>query len=206
MTLSVLAAFWAVSFLLIMTPGADWAYAISAGMRGRWVVPAVSGLISGHLVATVVVAAGVGGLVAQNPRVLMLLTVAGSAYLLWLGINMVRQPSVPEAGQAHTRTSDSWSRWAWKGACVSGMNPKVFLLFLALLPPFTDPLSAWPIPLQIIALGLLHAFSCTVVYLLVGFSAQSVLRTRPAAAKMVSRLSGALMIIIALGLLVELTL
>ncbi len=35
-------AFWAVSFLFVITPGADWAYAISAGLRGHTVVPAVS--------------------------------------------------------------------------------------------------------------------------------------------------------------------
>ncbi|KIH83780.1 Transporter, LysE family [Pseudomonas batumici] len=132
---------------------------------------------------------------------LTVLTVAGSAYLLWLGINMLRQPAVPEAGQA--QDSDSWSRWALKGACVSGLNPKVFLLFLALLPQFTDPLAAWSIPAQIIALGLLHALSCGLVYLLVGFSAQAVLQTRPSAAKIVSRCSGAIMIVIAMGLLAE---
>ncbi len=201
MTISVLAAFWAVSFLFVITPGVDWAYAISAGMRGRLVIPAVGGLLSGHLVATVVVAAGVGGLVARSPMVLTVLTIAGSAYLLWLGINMLRQPAVPEAGQA--QDSDSWSRWALKGACVSGLNPKVFLLFLALLPQFTDPLAAWSIPAQIIALGLLHALSCGLVYLLVGFSAQAVLQTRPSAAKIVSRCSGAIMIVIAVALLAE---
>jgi threonine/homoserine/homoserine lactone efflux protein len=47
-------------FLLIMTPGADWAYAISAGINGRRVVPAVMGLMSGHLLATLIVVAGVG--------------------------------------------------------------------------------------------------------------------------------------------------
>ncbi|PNQ94439.1 lysine transporter LysE, partial [Pseudomonas gingeri NCPPB 3146 = LMG 5327] len=40
MTPSVLAAFWAVSFLFVVTPGADWAYAISAGLFGRVVMPA----------------------------------------------------------------------------------------------------------------------------------------------------------------------
>ena len=83
MTLSVLAAFWAVSFLLIITPGADWAYAISAGMRGRLVTPAVAGLLSGHLLATVVVAAGVGGLVASHPMILRAMTIAGSGYTTW---------------------------------------------------------------------------------------------------------------------------
>jgi threonine/homoserine/homoserine lactone efflux protein len=37
------AAFWAVSFLFVVTPGADWAYAIAAGLRHRVVLPAVGG-------------------------------------------------------------------------------------------------------------------------------------------------------------------
>jgi threonine/homoserine/homoserine lactone efflux protein len=86
---------------------------------------------------------------------------------------------------------------------VSGLNPKVFLLFLALLPQFTDPTASWPVPMQIIALGLLHAFSCGVVYLLVGFGSRVVLQARPVAAQVVSRLSGAIMIIIAVLLLIE---
>ena len=39
MTLALFAAFWAVSILLVITPGMDWAYVISAGIRGRVVVP-----------------------------------------------------------------------------------------------------------------------------------------------------------------------
>ena len=201
MTLSVLAAFWVVSFLFIITPGADWAYAISAGMRGRLVTPAVAGLLSGHLLATVIVAAGVGGLVSRNPMILTVLTLAGALYLLWLGVGMFRHPPVPESGVG--QASDSWSRCAWKGLCVSGLNPKVLLLFLALLPQFTDPLSTWSIPTQIFALGALHAFSCGVIYLLVGFGAKAVLQTRPSAAKNVSRVSGVAMVIIAAVLLTE---
>ncbi|MDL5601571.1 LysE family translocator [Bacillus subtilis] len=201
MSLSLFAAFWAVSFLFVITPGADWAYAISAGLVGRVVPPAVAGLLIGHLLATLVVAAGVGGLVASNPLALSILTIAGSLYLLWLGINMLRNPSTPEA--AENQTSGSWSRWTIKGACVSGLNPKVFLLFLALLPQFTDPTAAWPVPIQIMALGLLHAFSCGVIYLLVGFGSRSVLQARPVAARFVSRLSGAIMVLIAAFLLAE---
>lgn len=199
MTLSVFVAFWAVSMLFIITPGADWAYAISAGLKGRVVLPAVAGLLSGHLLATVIVAAGVGTLVAGNPFALSVLTVAGAGYLLWLGIGMLRNPSVPQADQA--QVAGAWQRWAVKGLCVSGLNPKVFLLFLALLPQFTDATAPWPVPLQIVALGLVHALSCGVIYLLVGFGSQAVLGARPAAAVWVSRVSGAAMIIIALVLL-----
>ncbi|MFZ3184372.1 MAG: lysine transporter LysE [Pseudomonadales bacterium RIFCSPLOWO2_12_59_9] len=201
MTLSVFMAFWAVSFLFVITPGADWAYAISAGVRGRVVVPAVSGLLLGHLIATGLVASGVGGLAATHPMAFSVLTVMGAAYLLWLGINMLVRPSVALASDV--QGAESWVNWAIKGVCVSGLNPKVLLLFLALLPQFTDAAATWPVPMQIIALGLIHTCSCGVIYLLVGFSAQAVLQTRPQTSRVVSRFSGAVMIILAVFLLTE---
>lgn len=201
MSLNLLAAFWAVSFLFVISPGADWAYVISAGMRGRGVIPAVGGLLSGHLAATLVVAVGVGGLVAGTPMAMAVLTLAGAGYLLWLGINMLLTPSVPQAGDVQQKRT--WSHWALKGACVSGLNPKVFLLFLALLPQFTDPQAIWPVPVQIISLGLAHILSCAVVYIAVGYSAKAVLRTRPSAARVVSQASGAAMVVIAIVLVVE---
>jgi threonine/homoserine/homoserine lactone efflux protein len=85
---------------------------------------------------------------------------------------------------------------------VSGLNPKVFLLFLALLPQFTDPQSSWPVPVQILLLGLVHLCSSLVIYLLVGYGAKAVLSTRPEAAKWVGRLSGTAMILVALGLMI----
>ncbi|MBP1132449.1 threonine/homoserine/homoserine lactone efflux protein [Serratia sp. PL17] len=201
MTLAIFAAFWAVSILFVITPGVDWAYVISAGIRGRVVVPAVAGLLFGHLLAILIVAAGVGVLVAGNPLILTGLTILGAAYLLWIGVNMLVHPSVPGSGEK--QSSGSWVRWAGKGVCVSGMNPKVFLLFLALLPQFTDPHAVWSIPMQILALGLLHLVSCGLVYLLVGFGSQSILQARPQAARVVSRFSGAAMVLIAIGLFAE---
>ena len=129
------AAFWAVSFLLVITPGADWAYAIAAGLRHRRVLPDVGGLLAGHLAATAVVAAGVAALVARSPLVMTVLTVAGAVYLVWLGIGTLAHPSAPQA--ATEQATDSWVRQAAKGAGVSGLDPKVFLLLLALLPQFS---------------------------------------------------------------------
>jgi threonine/homoserine/homoserine lactone efflux protein len=197
----MMTAFWMVSILFIITPGVDWAYAIAAGLHGRVVVPAVTGLLLGHLAATLIVAAGVGALLASAPLMLMGLTVSGAAYLLWLGLTLFAHPATPNAGTADV----SSSRWHWimKGACTSGMNPKVFLLFLALLPQFTNPRAALPVSAQIVVLGLIHLCSSAVIYLLVGFSAQAVLQTRPRAARTVSRFSGAAMITIAVLLFAE---
>lgn len=201
MSLSIFASFWAVSLLFVITPGADWAYAISAGIRGRRVVPAVGGMLSGHLVATLIVTAGIGSVIASVPGIISSLTVAGAGYLFWLGIGMLHHPSAPAVGMGED--ADSQLKWALKGFCISGLNPKVFLLFLALLPQFTDVHAAWPLPLQMTALGLVHVVSCGVVYLLVGYGSGTVLKTHPRAAKNVSRISGALMILIAAVLLAE---
>lgn len=193
--------FWIVSFLLIMTPGADWAYTITAGISGRGIIPAVMGLMTGHLLATGIVVAGMGVLLAGHPLALSALTLFGALYLLWLGIGMLRCPAAITAGR--TQADSSWNRWAIRGMCISGMNPKVFLLFLTLLPQFTDPQSLWPLPLQMSALALLHLITCTLVYLLVGYGSRALLATRPQAAKVVSRISGGMMIAISLLLLTE---
>ncbi|MCK8067540.1 LysE family transporter [Cobetia sp. 1CM21F] len=120
---------------------------------------------------------------------------------MWLGIRTFTRPAVPQAGMAQQSTS--WARWAFKGACVSGLNPKVTLLFLALLPQFVDPSALWPVPLQIVALGLVHIISSGIVYLLVGHCSQAVLKTWPVAAALVSRASGAAMVAIAMLLLAD---
>ena len=57
MALRSLLAFWLVALLLIAVPGADWAFTIGAGLRGRSVLPAVGGLVAGYLAVTAVVAA-----------------------------------------------------------------------------------------------------------------------------------------------------
>ncbi|MFF7982089.1 LysE family translocator [Streptomyces sp. NPDC007901] len=67
------------------TPGADWAYVIAAGVRGRSVVRAVAGLMAGYAPHTAPTVAGLAVLLANSPALLTVLTVAGAGYLVWLG-------------------------------------------------------------------------------------------------------------------------
>ncbi len=113
-------AFWTVAFLLIVMPGPDWAFTIGAGLRGRSVVPAVSGLVVGYAAVTVVVAAGVGALVAGSPSALTALTLVGGAYLIWQGATTFTHPAVPGT-EADTGTD--WHTFL-HGIGVSGLNPK----------------------------------------------------------------------------------
>lgn len=77
----------------MFTPGADWAYAISAGVRDRSVVPAVAGLIAGHAAYALLVVAGLAVIVASSPALLTALTVVGAA--IWYGSAGARRDSRP---------------------------------------------------------------------------------------------------------------
>ncbi|MGJ8526634.1 Homoserine/homoserine lactone efflux protein [Halomonadaceae bacterium LMG 33818] len=198
MNSTIITAFWFVSILFVITPGLDWAYAISAGVsaRKRNVALAVLGMVCGHFFVVTIVAIGVGKIVASHPDALMLLTLLGALYLLWLGLNMLRQPpKLAKEGVVSKRS------WFWKGVCMSGINPKVLLLFLALMPQFINEHAFLPVGLQILLLGMIHVVSCAVVYSFVGFSAHLLLASRPATTLWVSRASGIMMSVIALLLI-----
>ncbi|SCF73974.1 LysE family translocator [Streptomyces sp. Ncost-T10-10d] len=201
MDTTTLVAFLAVDLLLVFTPGADWAYAISAGLRERSVVPAVTGLIAGHAAYALVAVAGLAVIVASSPAALTALTVAGAGYLLWLGWGVLRQPAVPAA--AAESSGASRVQVMLKGAGISGLNPKALLLYFALFPQFIDSADGWPVAAQTGLLSTMHLAACTVVYLAVGVLARTVLKTRPSAARIVTRVSGAMMIAIGAFLLVE---
>jgi len=201
MKVATLASFMAVDLLLVVTPGADWAYVIATGLRERSVLPAVTGLVAGYAGHTLLVVAGLAVIVATTPGVLTALTVLGAAYLLWLGANILARPASP--GADPSVPAPSALRVALRGAATSGLNPKGLLLYLALLPQFVDPHASWPIPLQAGLLGCLHMANCAAGYLAVGALARNVLATRPRAARAVTRTAGALMIVIAALLLFE---
>lgn len=213
MAVSSITAFWAVSVLLILVPGADWAYAISAGLRDRSVAPAVGGLLLGYVGLTAVVAAGIAAVVADHPAVLAALTLLGALYLIYLGVTTLIRPSTPGAAPddatgaagagAGSAVPASRRSRVLQGAGISGLNPKALLLFLALLPQFTQPGTGWPLALQISTLGLVHILSCGAIYVCVGVLARTVLRTRPVAARAVTRISGAAMIVIGAVLVLE---
>lgn len=84
------AGFAIVSVTLAMTPGADWAYCISSGLRARRIAPAVAGLSAGYLFHTALIVAGLAALIAATEQLLAGLTLLGAAYLLWLGISTLR--------------------------------------------------------------------------------------------------------------------
>jgi threonine/homoserine/homoserine lactone efflux protein len=199
-------AFWAVALLLIMVPGADWAFVLGASLRGRSVLPAVGGLVLGYAGLTIVVAAGVGAIVGRSPALLTALTVVGGCYLIWHGVTTAARPSAPPtaagtqpggtAVPAPAPPAGARRSVLVRGLGVSALNPKGLLIFVALLPQFTNPRWSWPLTAQLGLLGLVFAATCGAFYLGLGSAARKVLVSRPAMARTVTRFSGAAMAVI----------
>lgn len=203
--------------LMVLLPGPDWAFLIAAGGRERTILPSLAGILVGYLVTVAAVAVGVGAVVAALPGFIVALTFAAAVYLTYLGVRVLREPPVVApvatgagatagaAGAGDARAAASARPWLrlLQGAGVSGLNPKGLLVLVVLLPQFTDAAGAWPIPVQLAVLGLIFVAACALVYSVVGFGARTVLRLRPSAMRIVSRVSGAAMIVLAVVLVVE---
>lgn len=197
-------AFAGAAAALLVLPGPDWAFMIAVGARRGQLAPAVTGLTIGYVVLTLVVAAGLGPLVAASPTLLGAVTVAGAAYLVHLGTRILRAPRPspdlrPEgaSGTAGGRAAGRRSL-VRRGVVVSSSNAKALILFVAFLPQFITPAAPWPLAAQLACLGLTWAALGAAFYTLLGASAHTLLTGRAALAQAVTRVAGAAMTLMGL--------
>jgi len=198
-------AFIVVAAALACTPGVDWAYSITAGLRQRSFVPAVAGLCGGYLLHTVLMVAGLAALLAGMPGVLGWITVAGAGYLLWLGVSTLRTWRGASFGTAGAVGSPSANqlRTFLQGMGTSGINPKGLLFYIALVPQFVSPEASLPVPVQSGLLGLTFVLLAGAVYTCVALLARRILQSRPGAARKVTLASGVIMVALGVALLAE---
>jgi threonine/homoserine/homoserine lactone efflux protein len=196
-------AFLVVAGALACTPGVDWAYSITAGLKQRSFVPAVAGLCGGYVLHTVLLVAGLAALLTGIPGVLGWLTVAGAGYLLWLGLTTIRSWRGASFGNAEVQAPANQFRTFLQGMGTSGINPKGLLFYVALVPQFVSPEASLPVPVQSGLLGLTFVLLVAVVYTCVALLARKLLHSRPGAARKVTLASGVIMVALGAVLLSE---
>lgn len=130
--------FLLAAVLIAITPGPGAVLSMSIGMRYgyRSALRAILGLQAALLLQLVVVALGLGALLAASETAFGLLKLAGAAYLIWLGVQKWRAPVA-----AVVATSGDLSK---RGLFVQGLlvnltNPKAIVFIGALVPQFIDP-------------------------------------------------------------------
>ncbi|GAA3320866.1 MULTISPECIES: LysE family translocator [Arthrobacter] len=187
-------AFVIVAVTLACTPGVDWAYSIAAGLRQRSFLPAVAGLCSGYVLHTALLVAGLAALLTGVPGLLGWLTIAGAAYLLWLGVSTIRSwRGASFSADDAVGQSRNQLRTFLQGMGTSGINPKGLLFFLALVPQFVSPEASLPVPVQSGVLGLTFVVFAGIIYTAVALTSRKLLQSRPSAARVVTLGSGIIM-------------
>lgn len=127
--------------LISLTPGAGaintMSNALTTGFRRS-----ILGILGQQLALVVhllVVAAGVGLLVAGSPVAFNAIRYAGAAYLVYLGIRkFLARPEVEQARADSVRGESGWSMFR-RGLWVNLLNPKAIVFFLAFTPQFIRP-------------------------------------------------------------------
>jgi homoserine/homoserine lactone efflux protein len=152
MSVDLWLGFLLAAIVISLTPGPGAVTSMSAGLQhGYWVaLRAILGLQAALLIQLVIVAGGLGVLLATSALVFDLVKIAGAAYLIWLGIQKWRTPisAVGETGVAPVAPSGLFLQ----GLLVNLSNPKAILFIAALVPQFVDPGSPqWP---QFLLIGL----------------------------------------------------
>jgi threonine/homoserine/homoserine lactone efflux protein len=149
-----LAAFLAVSAVVIVTPGQDTALTIRNTLVGgrRAGVFTAAGVSTGQACWTLAASAGLAALLQASEPAFLALKLAGAAYLVYLGIQALaaalrRQPS------GHPLASSAPGlrpAVAYRQGLISNLgNPKMAVFFTSLLPQFGSSFAA------LVALGLL---------------------------------------------------
>jgi len=137
----MLAAFLAVSLLVIVTPGPDTALTIRntlVGGRSSGVFTAL-GVAAGQAVWALATSAGVAALLVASEPVFDAIRLAGAAYLVLLGLQALRGAFRPSHSRLDARESSRGiapARALRQGLLSNLGNPKMAVFFTSLLPQF----------------------------------------------------------------------
>ena len=154
LTLDQALTFGIAAAILIAIPGPSVVFVVGRALSyGRTVALAsVVGNTLGLLTIVLLVAAGLGVLVAESVVVSTVLKLAGAAYLVYLGVQAIRHRQGFRAADLEDRSLPPLTAMR-QGYVVGVSNPKAFMIIGALLPQFVLP-EAGHVPVQLLLLGL----------------------------------------------------
>ncbi len=129
--------------LLTISPGVDTLLVMRNTARGGWKDGLVTslGICSGLFVHAAVSAVGISVILLQSAWAFNALKFAGALYLIWLGIQSIRNLKALPMDQVRgvgVRTT-SWTRSIREGLLSNVLNPKTIVFYMAFLPQFISP-------------------------------------------------------------------
>lgn len=139
--LSIFIGALAVAYLM---PGADMLLLLQTGARQgrRHALATALGLAAARATHVALAALGLAALLQTAPVLFDVVRIAGAAYLVWLGIGILRMPALTPAavGDATERRgkgdAGSYRAAILRGLLTNLLNPKALLFCSVLLPQF----------------------------------------------------------------------
>lgn len=156
---SHVAQFFVASILIIMVPGPSVLFTLARGVAwGRTVaILTVLGNSLGTMLLSLVVAFGLGPLLAHSRTFSVVLQLAGGCYLLYLGVDALRHRHEHAQAMAQREaTRPSPRRIVRQGFVVGVLNPKSLVFFAAVFPHFVDR-SKGHLTAQLVVFGLIFS-------------------------------------------------
>ncbi|MEO1104687.1 MAG: LysE family translocator [Pseudomonadota bacterium] len=196
--LSVIIAFTLASAAIVIVPGPSVTVIVANSLRSGLgaglanVVGTQAGLAS----MIIVLALGLDAVVALMGEAFVYIKLAGAAYLVYLGIKLLRSD-----GRIATQKGERRSHMGYvaQGFFVIWSNPKALLFFGAFIPQFVNP--AQSAVIQVVVYGAIFMLVATVLdslyALIAGRAGRLLTRSR---VRLVERLSGGLLVMGGIGL------
>jgi len=138
MDLSLWMTFVGATLLLLIIPGPTvvlvLTYALTQGRRVA--VASAAGVALGDFIAMTASLVGLGALVLASSTLFVALKWVGAAYLVWMGIGMIRSAGSAKAIQIDDAPQLSAGAVFRNAAVVTALNPKGIVFFIAFVPQF----------------------------------------------------------------------
>jgi threonine/homoserine/homoserine lactone efflux protein len=156
--------FFAAALLLAITPGPGIFYVLARTLAGgrREGVNSALGTFVGGLFHVFAAALGISAILAASAVAFHTVKYAGAAYLVWLGIRMIRTRNAELAVETAPPSQGAFRQ----GILTEALNPKTALFFLSFIPQFIAA-ERGHIFLQFVVLGALSVILNTTADILV---------------------------------------
>ncbi len=138
MDIQVWVAFVAASVVLLMIPGPTivlvLTYALTQGRRVA--VASAAGVATGDLIAMTASLLGLGAVVLASATLFTALKWVGAAYLVWMGVGMIRAAGGQTLGRLADVPDLTPRRVFGNAMIITALNPKSIVFFIAFVPQF----------------------------------------------------------------------
>jgi threonine/homoserine/homoserine lactone efflux protein len=174
---------------------------ISAAGGFKAGVFAVLGMTAGAFVHVLLAASGVAAILATTPVAFVIVQYLGAAYLIYLGIDLLRTRRQAATSTTYPLAVNGWQYFR-RGLLVDSLNPKIALFFLAFIPQFLNSVET-PGFLVSLALGSVFLVTGAIVNGSIAYLvAAGTMRTRGRVGDWVQRwIPGTVMVFLGLRLL-----